>query len=70
MISISLTSNGYAQDLNKTSGEIASTLYFTMQPLDNWMHQTYSDTVIAEFMNFGPVNTIQLSPVELDDESN
>ena len=70
MLSISFLSNGYSQVMNKTAGDIASTLYFTIQPLDNWMYQTYSNTAMAEFMNFGPVNAIQLSPVELEDENN
>ena len=44
----------------------ATNLYFSIKPLDTWIYQEYSDTAMVNWMGFGPLNAINLWPVELN----
>lgn len=51
---------------NSTLDFKIGTLYFSIQPLDNWIYETGSDTTTAEFMGYGPSNSITLYPNDID----
>lgn len=43
----------------------AETLYFSTQIPDTWMYETGSNSYMAQFMGFGPVNFIRAIPVDI-----
>ena len=46
--------------------ERATNFYFSIKPLDTWIYEEYSNSVMVDFMGFGLKNAINLWPSQLD----
>ena len=48
---------------------VEETAYFSIEPLDNWIYETYASSYSADIMGYGVSNAIHLYPNEFDDYS-
>ena len=47
---------------------VEETAYFSIEPLDNWIYDIYSDSTSVDFTGLGPSNTMTLFPNVFDAE--
>ena len=62
--------NAYSENTNKDGSQnIESNSYFSIEPVDNWIYETYSNFYTTDVLGFGPVNAIMLYPNEFNSDS-
>jgi hypothetical protein len=62
--------NAYSESNNKDGSQnIETNSYFSIEPADNWIYETYSNFYMTDVLGFGPVNSIMLYPNEFSNDS-